>query len=102
MAIRLFEERLQINEPPQLGGAFIVEYGPTLEESLSIPTMVSMTRCPKQLIKGLLHLPGSHVVTCPTWLSFCSHLIDSAVNFEDLITDSFSVNCTSSTPSNRV
>ena len=42
----------------------------TLEESLSIPTMVSMTHCPKQLIKWLLHLPSSHVVTCPTRLSF--------------------------------
>ena len=74
-----------------------------LKESLSILTMVSMTPCPKQLIKRLLHIPGTHVVTCLTWLSFLSHLIDSMMNsIEDLTTDSFSVYCISSTPSTRV
>jgi hypothetical protein len=42
----------------------------SLEESLSIPTMVSMTTCPKQLIKRLRRISGSLVMTCLTWLSF--------------------------------
>ena len=50
---------------------------PSLEESLSIPTMVSLTHCLKQLIKRLPRLPISHVVMCPTWLSYLSHLNDS-------------------------
>ncbi len=47
-----------------------------LEEILSIPTMVLMTSCPKQLIKRLWRLPNSHCVTWPTCESLLSHLHD--------------------------
>ena len=48
----------------------------SLEEILSIPTMLSMTHCPKQLIKWLWRLPNSPCVTWPTCESLLSHLND--------------------------
>ena len=59
----------------------------SLEEILSIPTMVSMTRCPKQLIKRLWRLPNSPCVTWPTCKSLLSHLNWLMMNFvEDCTT----------------
>ena len=48
----------------------------TLLESLFIPTMVSMTHCPKQLIKRLWRLFKSPWVTWLTCKSLFSHLND--------------------------
>ena len=47
-----------------------------LQQFLSIPTMVSMTHCLKQLIKRLWCLPNSPCVTWPTCESLLSHSND--------------------------
>jgi hypothetical protein len=48
----------------------------SLQETLSIPTMVSMTQCPKQLIKRLRCLMKSPCVTWLTCESLFGHLND--------------------------
>lgn len=55
---------------------YIVLFVVLLEESLSIPIMVSMTPCPKQLVKQLWRLPNSFFLTWPTCESFLNDLND--------------------------
>ena len=64
------------NKVSQLKADPLCNLFPTLQQTLSNPTMVSMTHCPKQLIQRLWRLLKSPWVTWLTCESLFSHLND--------------------------